>query len=89
MDLISDLQILELSKALTNKEEARSILSNFLPLVSQAPVHLSKLHSRGLDPVAKSLLPSDLKDLVPVQTTGDDNCFFNSVSLALCGSESL
>ena len=89
MDPINNLEILELSNALNSKEEARDILSNFLPLVSRASVHSERLYSRGQDPVAKSLLPSDLNDLVPIQSTGNGNCLFNSVSIALSGSESL
>lgn len=45
------------------------------------------------DHQSTSLIPSDVPSLssgsLPIETTGDGNCLFNSTSLFLCGDESL
>ena len=89
MDALTDLQIMDLAKALTCKKAAHEILANFLPLISQTRMHSEKLHDRSHDFISKSLLPSDFKDWIPIKTTGDGNCLFNAMSTALSGNESL
>ena len=90
MAVIDSLQIMEMSNALTSKENAIEILENFLLIISR-PSHqqLCKLKSRSEDPVAKSLLPHDFKEWSPLTTTGDGNCLFNSSSILICGNQSL
>ena len=42
------------------------------------------------DNVAKTLVPEAfVKDYIPLTSTGNGNCLFNSISLLLCGSEKL
>ena len=94
MDPLNDMQIMELSKALTSKDAAQEILANFLPLVSgqfvqSQNVLLQKIIGRGEDALTKSLLPADFKDWIPIKTTGNGNCLFNAASIALSGNESL
>lgn len=89
MDPIDNIQIYELSKALTTKEAAQEILANFLLLVSQHEVDLKKLDHRSQHVISKSLLPHDFKDWIPLEATGDGNCLYNAVSISLSGDESL
>ena len=42
-----------------------------------------------VDTLAQALLPSSFQDKKAVHVTGDGNCPYNAVSLALCGSEAL
>ena len=30
-----------------------------------------------------------IEELIPIETTGDRNCFWNAISIVLCGNESL
>ena len=88
MDALNDMQIMELSKALTSNDAAQEILVNFLPLVSgqfvqSQNVLLQKMIGRGEDTLTKSLLPADFKDWIPIKTTGNGNCLFNAASIAL------
>ena len=89
MDRIRNLQLSELSKALTTKKAAQEILAKFLPSISQAQLNINQLNYRSQHLISKSLLPSDFKDWIPFESTGDGNCLFNSVSILLLGDESL
>ena len=41
-----------------------------------------------VDEVSCPIIPSKYADLVPIRSTGDGNCLFNSASLAICRNES-
>ena len=49
----------------------------------------SLLAKRREDTVARSLLPDDFQQFVPLWSTGDGNCLFNSTSITLHGDEKL
>ena len=44
--------------------------------------------SSQVDEVSCPITPSKYADLVPIRSTGDGNCLFNSASLAICRNES-
>ena len=79
MDRIRNLQLSELSKALTTKKAAQEILAKFLPSISQAQLNVNQLNYRSQHLISKSLLPSDFKDWIPFESTGNGNFLFNSV----------
>ena len=41
-----------------------------------------------IDQISRRIIPSKYADLVPIRSTGDGNCLFNSASLAICKNES-
>ena len=41
-----------------------------------------------VDQISRRIIPSKYADLVPIRSTGDGNCLFNSASLAICKNES-
>ena len=41
-----------------------------------------------VDQISRHIIPSKYADLVPIRSTGDGNCLFNSASLAICKNES-
>ena len=44
--------------------------------------------SSQVDEISCRIIPSKYADLVPIRSTGDGNCLFNSASLAICQNES-
>lgn len=44
--------------------------------------------SSQVDKISCHIIPSKYADLVPIHSTGDGNCLFNSASLAICQNES-
>lgn len=52
-------------------------------------VHFSThFGSSQVDEISCPIIPSKYADLVPIRSTGDGNCPFNSASLAICRNES-
>ena len=49
----------------------------------------SLLTKRREDTMARSLLPDDFQQFVPLWSTGDGNCLFNCTSITLHGDEKL
>ena len=90
MDQLNDSQIKELAKSLTSKEAAQEILHNFLPLLhTRLQSSNTGLRHRRIDLLSRALLPSDFKQWLPIETSGDGSCLYNAVSLSLVGDESL
>lgn len=48
----------------------------------------SHFRSSQVDKISSHIIPSKYADLVPIYSTGDGNCLFNSASLAICQNES-
>ena len=71
---ISNVQIYELSKALTSKEAALSQYFNFCPMLNTANMDENKLAQWPEDLISKSLLSLGFKD--PITTIDDGNCLF-------------
>lgn len=87
---MNDSQIKELAKSLTSKEAAQEILHNFLPLLhTRLQSSNTGLRHRRIDLLSRALLPSDFKQWLPIETSGDGSCLYNAVSLSLVGDESL
>lgn len=84
MDPISNLKLSELSKALTTKKAAQEILANFLRSISLAQLNVNQLNYRSQHLISKSLLPSDFKDWIPFESTGNGNCLFKTFNYHLC-----
>lgn len=58
--------------------------------VSEIHFSTSQFTSSQVDEVSRRIIPLNLGlSYVPVRSTGDGNCLFNSASLALCQNESL
>ena len=90
MDPLNDSQIKEVVKSLTSKQAAQEILCNFLPLLhSRLKSENDALKHPCIDFLSKALLPSDFKQWLPLESSGNGNCLYNSVSLSLVGDESL
>lgn len=51
-------------------------------------IHFGRKH---VDEVSQRIIPADFREmsLVPVKSTGDGNCLFNSASLVVCQAETL
>ena len=76
------------------------MLTDYVRVMSQdIDMLTANLHYRGqfnlftdrpaASDCAVSLHPSLLELLSPVHTTGDGNCFWNAVSILICGGEHL
>ncbi len=93
MSSISDLEIVELQKALTMKQAAHNILDNFLPMLYNSykadTIPHPDAYSRDKDPITVDLLPEEIKTWKPVKATPNGNCLFHSVSILLVGNETL
>lgn len=61
--ILSNLEIMEMSKTITSKESAEDILANFLPVVRNAKFDAQKIQSRRQDNISKSLLPSGYEEM--------------------------
>ena len=58
--------------------------------VNEINFSTSQFKSSQVDEISRRIIPSNLGlSYVPVRSTGDGNCLFNSASLALCQNESL
>ena len=86
---ISDLDVLELSNILNTMEEARDILANFQPIIFDIQLNKAKQESRSKHAISKSLIPEDFNEWLPLVSTPNGNCLFNSASILLKGDESL
>ena len=65
MENLNDLEILDVSKSLTNKETTQEILLNFEPLLrAKIDSFGGEIKQRGIDAVSTALLPSDFKATV-------------------------
>ena len=90
MENLNDLEILDVSKSLTNKETAQQILMNFEPLLRTKIASFNgSIKLSGTDSTSMALLPWEFKEWVPLITPGDGNCLFNSVSMSLVGDTTL
>ena len=90
MENLNDLEILDVSKSLTNKETAQQIHSNFAPLLRTKIGSFNGVIQRsGIDSISMTLLPAEFKEWVPLITPGDGNCLYNSVSMSLVGDTTL
>lgn len=80
MENLNDLEILDVSKPLTNKETAQQILLNFEPLLRTKMSSFNGIIKlSGIDSISMALLPWEFKERVPLITPGDGNCLYNSV----------
>ena len=83
--------ILLTRNSIASKAACNEVLQNFQPFIANldAKDACSLLAKRGEDTLSKSLLPDDFKGFVPLRSTGDGNCLFNSTSIVLHGNEKL
>ena len=79
MDPLSDSQIQELAKTLTNKQGATEILKNFLPPTSVKAKLKCWFEQWTNWFISKGLLASHFKQWPPLDTIGDGNCLYNCV----------
>ena len=89
MALMTNMQIMELSKSITSKESAEEILTNFKPIVHGATFNIETFQSIRQDKLSKALIPAGFEEMEPLSATGDGNCLFNSASIWLTGNESI
>lgn len=90
MENLNDLEMLDVSRSLTNKETAQQILLNFEPLLrTKIGSFDGIIKPSGIDSISMALLPSEFKEWVPLITPGDGNCLYNSVSISLVGDTTL
>ena len=77
--------------AIASKAACNEVLQNFQPFVANLDAQDtgSLLAKRGEDTLARSLLPDEFQHFVPLRSTGDGNCLFNSTSITLHGAENL
>lgn len=77
--------------SIASKDACNDVLQNFQPFVASLDAHdtWSLLAKRAEDTFARSLVPDDFKHLIPLRSTGDGNCLFNSTSITLYGDEKL
>lgn len=77
--------------SIASKAACNEVLQNFQPFVANLTAQdtRSLLAKRREDTLARSLLPDDFQHFVPLQSTGDGNCLFNSTSITLHGNEKL
>ena len=86
MDLLNDSQIKEVAKSLKSKQAVQEILDNFVPLLqSRLKSRNNALKHPRIDFLSKALLPSDFKQWLPLESSGDGSCLYSSVSLSLVG----
>ena len=77
--------------SIASKAASKEILQNFQPFVANldVPDAYSLLAKRGEDTLARSMLPDDFQQFLPLRSTADGNCLFNSTSIVLQGDEKL
>ena len=78
MENLNDLEILDVSKSLTNNETAQQILLNFTPLFRTKIGSFNGVIQRsGIDSISMALLPAEFKEWVLLITPGDGNYLYN------------
>ena len=77
--------------SIASKAASKEILQNFQPFVANLDVQdaYSLLAKRGEDTLARSMLPDDFQQFLPLRSMADGNCLFNSTSIVLQGDDKL
>ena len=77
--------------SIASKGASKEILQNFQPFVANLDAQdaYSLLAKRGEDTLARSMLPDDFQQFLPLRSTADGNCLFHSTSIVLQGDEKL
>ena len=83
--------ILLTKNSIASKAASKEILQNFQPFFTNLDGQdaYSLLAKRGEDTLARSMLPDDFQQFLPLRSTADGNCLFNSTSIVLQGDEKL
>ena len=79
MALVTNLQIMELSKSITSKESAEEMLTNFKLIVEGAMFNFRTFQSITQDKLSKALIPAGFEEIVPLSAS----------SIWLTGNESI
>ena len=77
--------------SIASKAASKEILQNFQPFVANLDAQdaYSLLAKRGEDTLARSMLPDDFQQFLPLRSMADGNCLFNSTSIVLQGDDKL
>ena len=78
MALVTNLQIMELSKSITSKESVEELVTNFKPIMEGTTLNFQTFQSISQDKLSKALIPAGFEKMVPLSASGDRNCLFHS-----------